>query len=127
MIGFQKCKDLEDWLMGSGESAETSDSKAQVADQKKVPDQMGEWMFKTFDKVKAPTLKAEELDPFAAEDEEDEDDQSEDDFMLGGGMHLINKPKAQPDYVGQVAEKCADLNQFIMKMDELVQQHYVTK
>ena len=29
MIGFTKCKDLEDWLMGSGESAETADSKAQ--------------------------------------------------------------------------------------------------
>jgi hypothetical protein len=40
--------------------------------------------------------------------------------MLGGGMHLLNKPKA-PDYVGQVAEKCIDLNQFILKMDELVQ------
>lgn len=41
-------------------------------------------------------------------------------------MHLLNKPKA-PDYIGQVAEKCIDLNQFILKMDELVQQHYTTK
>ena len=125
MIGFTKCKDLEDWLMGSGESAETADSKAQI-EAKKVGNELGEWMFKTFDQN--PCGKKEQkieqkLDPFG-----DDDNQSEqsDDFMLGGGMHLLNKPKA-PDYVGQVAEKCIDLNQFILKMDELVQQHYTTK
>lgn len=51
MIGFQKCKDLEDWLMGSGESAETADSKNQT-DPKTAKADLGEWMFKTFDKVK---------------------------------------------------------------------------
>jgi len=28
MMGVGKCKDLDEWLMGSGESAETADSKA---------------------------------------------------------------------------------------------------
>lgn len=27
MMGIGKCKDLDEWLMGSGESAETADSK----------------------------------------------------------------------------------------------------
>lgn len=61
------------------------------------------------------------MDPFEGGAESVSSEES-DDFMLGGGMHLMqnNKPK---DYVGHVAEKCADLNQFIMKMDELVKQH----
>lgn len=100
MAGFNKCKDLEDWLMGSGESAETAASK--VVEQ---PKEQGDWMFKTFDQVKPADLKPADLDSFGANDEED---LSDDDFMLGGGMHLLAKP--QPDYVGQVAEKCVDLN-----------------
>jgi hypothetical protein len=27
MMGIGKCKDLDEWLIGSGESAETADSK----------------------------------------------------------------------------------------------------
>jgi hypothetical protein len=27
MMGVGKCKDLDEWLMGSGDSAETADSK----------------------------------------------------------------------------------------------------
>lgn len=121
MIGFTKCKDLEDWLMGSGESAETADSKVQI-EAKKASNEMGEWMFKTFDQngVGKKEHKVEaNLDPFDNDEDDDQSEQS-DDFMLGGGMHLLNKPKA-PDYVGKVAEKCIDLNQFILKMDELVQ------
>lgn len=54
MIGFTKCKDLEDWLMGSGESEETADSKAQMVEretreQNRKEEPQGEWMFKTFD------------------------------------------------------------------------------
>ena len=99
MVGFTKCKDLEDWLMGSGESAETADSKAQ--EPKKA--EFGEWMFKTFDQggplKREPQKEASKLDPFEDCEEDDVSDQSDDDFMLGGGMHLLNKPKA-PDYVG---------------------------
>jgi len=29
MMGLGKCKDLDEWLMGSGQSAETADSKTQ--------------------------------------------------------------------------------------------------
>lgn len=70
----------------------------------------------------APATKAS-LDPFEQPADEVESQLSEDDFMLEGGMQLLNKPKMN-DYVGQMAEKCVDLNQFISKMDELVQQHY---
>jgi hypothetical protein len=31
IMGFAKCKDLDEWLMGSGESAETAESKQALA------------------------------------------------------------------------------------------------
>ena len=124
MIGFTKCKDLEDWLMGSGESAETADSKAQQANQptgqqvarQKATQEQAEWMFKTFDNPCKPEADPS-LDPFAARDSAS--DSSSDDDMLGGGLHLMAGAR-QPDFVGHVAEKCTDLNQFILKMDQLV-------
>lgn len=61
-------------------------------------------MFKTFDQTgggvaakREPKASDPKLDPFGDADELSE--QSDDDFMLGGGMHLMSKPKA-PDYVG---------------------------
>ena len=90
MMGLGKCKDLDEWLMGSGESALTTDSKGQINlkfgtrhDQKKLvqpgacvePDDDAvdsakddeDWMFQTFDKSKLlgkPKATKEALDPF---------------------------------------------------------------
>lgn len=77
MMGIGKCKDLDEWLMGSGESAETADSKGNPqlkfgvknkqnslvqptavvqdndceVDSEKEGDEE-DWMFRTFDKAK---------------------------------------------------------------------------
>jgi hypothetical protein len=92
MMGLGKCKDLDEWLMGSGESAETADSKSkqnlkfgarhhqnQLVQPGKVAcieeDEDGiesvkddeDWMFQTFDKAKLlgkPKATKEALDPF---------------------------------------------------------------
>lgn len=88
MMGVGKCKDLDEWLMGSGETVETADGKptsnqfgqkskqnhliqpkpAEEADD--IDDVASEkdeedWMFCTFDKGKANMRK--QLDPFAKE------------------------------------------------------------
>jgi len=66
-----QCKEVEEWLMGSGESAETAASQAmrpnqnfkivggkpmQQVDSEAAEDPKEDWMFKTFSKVvKVPT------------------------------------------------------------------------
>lgn len=80
MMGIGKCKDLDEWLIGSGESAETADSKGNAklafglknkqnslvqpkvvgqdddcgVDSEKSEEGENEedWMFRTFDKAK---------------------------------------------------------------------------
>ncbi len=86
MMGIGKCKDLDEWLIGSGESAETADSKGNPqlkfgvknkqnslvqpttvnkdvdcdVDSEKEAEE-DDWMFRTFDKHKlGGKLKAEQ-------------------------------------------------------------------
>lgn len=89
-MGVGKCKDLDEWLMGSGESAITSDSKGGInlhfgarhnqnklvqpstcieADEDAIDSSKEDedWMFQTFDKSKLlgkPKPTKEALDPF---------------------------------------------------------------
>ena len=92
MMGLGKCKDLDEWLMGSGESAITADSKGvpnlkfgarHLQNQLVQPGKINcieenddgidsvkddeDWMFQTFDKAKLlgkPKATKEALDPF---------------------------------------------------------------
>ena len=91
-MGLGKCKELDEWLMGSGESAETADSKNKPSlqfgarhhqNQLIQPGKIAnieedcediesakddeDWMFQTFDKAKLlgkPKANKEALDPF---------------------------------------------------------------
>lgn len=57
--------------MGSGESAETADSKVQLETNNKAAKELGEWMFKTFDQTEGglnakrePSAIDPKLNPF---------------------------------------------------------------
>ncbi len=88
MMDINRCKDLNEWLVGSGASAATATSKAAVlshfgkqftSNQPVQPGKKGDeedvaasdeddedWMFRTFDRVKKSDLPDKmALDPFA--------------------------------------------------------------